>query len=331
MTDKFPTVYILFGEDEYEIDTIIRSLQEKMGDASMATMNTSRIDGRRPFWDELRNNAFAAPFLVERRLVIIENPLTQLKTKENQAKFKELLEKTPETTALVIVEQQDLNPTKRSEKPNWLFRWAQSAGDRTFVKRCDIPRGAQMGNWIRQQAKKRGGEMTPEAAGLLASLVVDEPRMVVQEIDKLLAYVNYKRPVEPDDVEYLTVPIQQPNIFYLVDAMGSRKGKTALDLLHQNLEDRHPLEIFSMIVRQFRLLLLTRELVEQGALDFQVSKTIGIHPYVAKKLVQQAQNFDLPLLESVYRSLLDIDEQIKTGRTEPTIAMDTLIAQLTGN
>ena len=326
MASAPPVIIILYGDNEFEIEQTIQTIQEKMGDPSMASMNTTRLDGRRAFLDELRTAAYAIPFLVNRRLVILESPLSQCKSKDTREKFVEILEKTPDSTALVVIEHQDLNP---KNKPHWLLKWGRENKQRVHIRDCTIPRGREMEKWIRQQAKQRGGEFTQEAAGVLASLVVDEPRIITNEIEKLLAYANYQRAVEPDDVEYLTAPVQQPNIFDMVDAVGSRNERLALELLHKLLDERDPLSIFAMITRQFRLLLLAREQIDLGALQHEVASTLKIHPFVAQKLSKQAQNFELPVLEAIFRRLVEVDHRIKTGQVDGITALDTLIMGLT--
>jgi DNA polymerase-3 subunit delta len=159
--------------------------------------------------------------------------------------------------------------------------------------------------------------------------VDSDPRLAEQEIDKLLAYVNYSRPVEPDDVELLTADVGQGNIFALVDALGNQNGKLAMSTLHRLLEQQDPFSIFGMIVRQFRLLLLTREILDRGGGRTEIIKGAHVAPFVADKLIPQARRFSLPALEAIYHQLLDVDERVKTGETPADLALDTLVAALT--
>jgi len=159
--------------------------------------------------------------------------------------------------------------------------------------------------------------------------VGDDPRLAVQEIEKLLAYVNYQRPVDPDDVEYLVAYAGETSVFDMVDALGARDGREAQRLLHRLLEEDDPLRLFGMVVRQFRLLLLTRELLDAGTRDTEIATAIKSHPFVVRKLRGQVRNFSLPQLEVIYHKLLDIDQAIKTGKTDGDVALDTFVAALT--
>ena len=54
-----------------------------------------------------------------------------------------------------------------------------------------------------------------------------------------------------------------------------------------------------------------------------------LRSFVAKKTWTQALNFSLPQLEAIYQRLLEMDLSIKTGRSEPVLALDVLLVDLT--
>jgi DNA polymerase-3 subunit delta len=331
MTESKPVVYIFHGDDEFAIGEALKAIEAQMGDPSTAEMNTTHLDGRSLNLDELVHSTRAMPFLADRRLVVVTDPLGALKSSKDRDKFKNVLESVPPTTALVIQNSKPLMDARgrRSGKIHWLEKWAQTQEGSVFLREFSLPKGPQMANWIRNQAKERGGEFSHPAAALLGTYVGDNPRLAVQEIEKLLAYVNYQRPVEPDDVEYLVAYAGETNVFDMVDALGTRNGREAQRLLHRLLEQDDALRLFGMVVRQFRLLLLTRELLDAGYRDTDIATAIKSPPFVVRKLMGQVQNFSLPRLEAIYHKLLDIDEAIKTGQTEGDVALDTLVAALT--
>lgn len=320
-----PTVYLLHGDDEHGIAQFIQNkLLARLGEESNAQMNTTRLEGGRFTFGELENAVRASPFLAARRVVILQNPLVHLKRKEEQRKFTALLEQIPPTTALVIAE------TRLLKGSHWLLKWARSREGMVMVRAVQLPKGAALAAWIRARAKEQGGKFTPEAAAYLATLVADDTRRAANEVDKLLAYVNFSRAVEVDDVAALTPAADQGDVFKMVDAIGNRNGKVALEMLHQLLAEREPLSLFGMIVRQFRLLLLTKEMQAANTPPQQMAAALKTRDFVVRKLLGQARNFDLATLEAIYERLAEIDEEIKTGKVEAEIALDTLIAGLAG-
>jgi DNA polymerase-3 subunit delta len=128
----------------------------------------------------------------------------------------------------------------------------------------------------------------------------------------------------------VAVEISETDIFALVDALGNRDGQTAAAKFHQLLENQDGQSIFPMIVRQFRLLLLCKELLESGVSETEAARILQLHPFVARKIYSQARQFNLPVLEEVYHSLLAIDAATKLGEVDPDVNLELWMAGLTG-
>lgn len=329
MAKEPPVVYLLHGEDEFAIAQFIAELKAKLGDPSIIEMNVTHLDGRSLSFDELVTAASSMPFLARRRLAILTHPLAYTRKPAARQRFLEYLEEIPSTTALVLAEHHALtnDPDRRRGKLHWLEEWAQQAGERVYLRLFNLPTGPAMARWIQERAKQVGGQLSYQAAGVLASLVGEDTRLADQEIQKLLTYVNFQRPVEPDDVEHLTALSMQGDIFALVDALGNRNGRAAMTMLHRLLETEDPPGIFGMVVRQFRLLLLAREILDRGGGEADIARQLHIHPFVAQKITAQARHLNLPMLEVIYRNMLGVDLAIKTGQMDASLSLDMFIAE----
>ena len=331
-SEKKPAIYLFYGDDSPAISKTTQELAGKLGDAAMADMNTSRLQGNQARLEELRATAFAMPFLAERRLVIVSQPLDLLKGEKKQSAFIELLEAIPPSTALVLLveTERDRKDWKDFGAKHWLRKWAAAQPPtRVFMREFAQPAARQMGGWIQQEARRQKGQFVPAAAQALAELVGNNTQSAGMEIEKLLTYVNYERAVEIDDVRSLVADVAPVNIFDMVDAMAEGRSQQALQLLHSLLEDADHYGVFGMIVRQFRLLLMAREVLDGGGRKEQIAQVLNIHPFVAEKLEKQAQRFSMPQLEAIYPRLLDIDESMKTSQMEATLALDLFVSELT--
>ena len=332
MTVSPPVIYLLHGEDEFAIAQFVAELKARLGDPSLAEMNTSTLDGRSASFNELVTATSAVPFLAPRRLVVLTHPLARFSNDPARGKFLEHLEKIPDSTALVLIEHRPLtdDASRKKKKIHWLEEWALKAGGgRILMRSFNVPVGGAMVDWIQKRAVEAGGKFTYQAAGLLASLVGSDVRLADQEIQKLLAYTNLSRSVEAEDVDLLTPSAGVGNIFALVDALGNRNGQQAVKMFHHLLAEQEVLSIFGMVVRQFRLLLLAKEILEDWGGEREIARLLKVQPFVAQKLAGQARKFTLPTLESIYRRLLEMDAANKSGEMEASLALDTLIADLT--
>jgi len=346
-----PSVILLHGNDEFAISGHIEKLCAGLGDSSTADMNIARFDGRLGLDFEALNTAVnAAPFLAPRRVMVLVHPSSAFTSAEARKRFIDLLDKAQPTTTIALAEYDEL------KRDHWLLKWAASrapspvrepglprgnrddpagtgttqAGPRAGVHVYNTPKRWEMPRWIESETKKLGGKIEPAAAARLSEMVGEDTRIAAQELTKLLTYVNFARPVTLQDVDRVSIVSAQGNVFELVDALGQGNGKKAQHVLHQLLEDEEAFELWGMVIRQFRLLLQARELLDASASISEVQKALGLHEFVAQKVTSQAKRFSLSALESIYHKLLEIDEGAKTSQVPLDLALDTLVVELTG-
>ena len=320
-----PNVFFLYGNDEFAITRHLKEFEADFTDPTSADMNTAHLDARTMGSDELNTAVNAMPFLAIKRLVLLANPSGKYMRPNERKKFEEFIEKVPETAQLVIyeiIEPRDVNK-------HWLVKWVEKNSKLAKAQAFMLPRQWEMAGWIVNETKNQDGEIAAPAAAKLAEMVGVDTRQAGQEIAKLLAYVNWERRVEVQDVKAVSIVTAQESVFDFVDALATGNGKSAQHLLHRLLENEVPLSLWGMVIRQFRLLLLAREVLDAHGGKEEVARALGVHPFVAEKTTGQARSFTLPVLEKIYHHLLEIDEGAKTGQVTLDLALDSLVVELT--
>lgn len=313
--------YIFHGDDAYSQQHTLASLQARLGNAELLSLNTTRLEGKGLTLNQLRQACDVAPFLAARRLVVATNALTEA-TKGLLAELSAYLPHLPESTALVFLEDRPL-----AEK-HPLLVLARANPAQGYEKRFDRPTGPALERWIVQQAAQRGGTMAPRAAAWLAANVGNDLQVLALEIEKLTLYQGAET-IQPADVQLLSPYVAEANIFDLVDALGQRQANRAAALLqHKLVEGADPFYLFAMVVRQFRLLLQVRDALDAGLRPAAIAKELKLHPFVADKLTRQAQGFSLTQLENIYQHLVSLDAAVKTGQQDMTNALFLLVAGL---
>jgi len=318
-----PTFYVFHGTDEFTRAETLADFKRKLGPPDTVDLNTTILEGKSLTLAELHHACDAIPFLADKRLVIVEGMLSRLASrKEELAALADYLPTLPETTRLVFVERKAL-PARHP-----IVKLARRE-ERGYVKQFDPPDVKTLPRWIEQRVRKHGGEIERQAAHQLAAVVGAELRLLDQEIVKLVTYTNAERAITKQDVDTTVPYAQEAIVFDLVDALGRRDGRTAAQTLHRLLDaGEHPLGLLAMIARQFRLLIQVKELKEGGATSRDAAQKLGLHPFPARKLYNQATYFTGAQLEAVHRHLLDTDVAIKSGKIEAEVALDLLVAGL---
>jgi DNA polymerase-3 subunit delta len=324
--------YLFHGNDAYSQRETLAALLEKEGDPDMLSLNTTRLTGRIPF-SELQAACDAMPFLARVRVVLVEELFASGIDKEFMDRLREYLPKLPPTTRLIFLESQALPDSSA------IIRLADK--DRLgYVKRFDQPKGDELERWVRARVEQRGGRITPQATHLLAANVGGDASfgqdnapvlpMLTNEIEKLVLYKGIGGVIDAADVEALSPYAAEGSIFELVDALGARHSARAAQLFQAKInEGADPFYLFSMFTRQFRLLIQTRELLDKGERPAHIASLLKLRPFVADKLAKQARGYTLDQLKQIYRRLLEIDVDVKTGQADMMTALHLLVAGLT--
>lgn len=313
--------YIFHGDDTHSQKEQLTKLQAKMGDPGMLDLNTTRFN-RSVSMSELRNACNVMPFLAKVRLVIVEDLFTGNVSKEFVKEVVNYLPNLPETTRLFFLESK---PLKSNHAVMKLAEKLESG----YVKLFNKPEGSALERWIRQQVGEGNGRISPQAVHFLATNIGSELDILTNEIEKLLLYKDGEE-IQAQDATLLSPYAAEASIFDLVDAIGNRNGKKASLLLQKMLsEGADPFYLFSMFIRQFRLLIQVKELADEGLRPPAIANAIKQHSFVVGKLYQQCHGFNLTQLEQIYHHLLDIDVGVKTGRNDMTTALNLLVAGLT--
>ena len=313
--------YIFHGDDTHAQQVTVSQLIGKLGDPAMLDLNTTKLESNVTF-SQLQQAASAIPFLAKVRLIIVRDLLSGKLDKSYQKQLLDYLPNLPETTRLLFLESQPLKGN------NPLVKLAESEKS-GYVKQFSKPEGAALERWIRRQVEGENGRISPQATHMLAVNIGNQMDILSREIEKLVLYCNGEE-IQSEQVKQLSPYAAEASIFDLVDALGNRNSKKAAQLLQEKfMEGADPFYLFSMFIRQFRLLIQVKELADEGKRPPAISQELKMHGFVVGKLYQQCQGFSLAQLEQIYRHLLNIDVDVKTGRNDMVTALHLLVASLT--
>lgn len=96
-------------------------------------------------------------------------------------------------------------------------------------------------------------------------------------------------------------------LFRFLDSIKSSSASEVLSAFHNIIKDRQGEFVLSMLIRQWRNLIVAKDLGSAGFL--------GLPSWQTGKFIRQAEFFSLNQLISSYRQLLAADLKVKTGGT----------------
>ncbi len=316
-------IYIFHGPDDFTRTEKIAGLRAGFGDPTLSDLNLTELDGRALTLSNIRHYADAMPFMADKRLVIVNGFLSALKGKSEQIKqVVKYLNQVPPTTNLVLVEVDLL------EKRHPVVKAAAEFSAKVVA--FAGPDKNNLRGWIINRTQEYNATIEPSAADLLARLVGTELRTLNSEIEKLSLYVGNQRPINRADVDLLVPYVEDAENFGLANAIGQRNARKAYDQLHKLLDEgKHPMAILASIATQVRGLLEVKDMAERGMLPREIAARKNWRSdYAVRMRLKEARNFSTARLVEILEMLLEIDLNIKTGRMDNLLALDTLIARL---
>ena len=325
-----PTFYIFHGDDSFSRGLALARMREAMGEDG--DLNRAEFDGAEISVAEALAAVKSLPFLAEKRLVIIKGLIKHITRKGAGAAGKRaserLIDALPDLPAyarLVLVESETLSEKNRVLK-------AARAMKNGYVSEFRAPQN--LSRWIIERAESEyDAAITPSAAQAIASVAQNDLWRADNELCKLASYVAGAATIQEEDVAALTPYVPEANVFEMVDALAVGDGKRALELIKQSLHDDprdQGFRLFALIVRQFRLLTMTRDHLDRGggSQPAVIAGAVGVQPFVAGRLAQQARRFHVEELAAILKRLQRYDQDIKTGRIEARLALDLLATGL---
>ncbi len=315
-------IKLFYGQDTYSLNHEIKKIESDFSIANFGDMNITRFDGATISFDQLIRSATAVPFLADKRLLIINNFLRDGDEKIRQ--YIELnLNKFPVSTEIILVEDGEV-------KKN-LGLYKKLLKSKSVV---DFPlrKGYELEKWLTEKAKEKDIPIRISATKKLIATAGNNSFRLMNELEKLdLFRLAQNHPeISEADIDEMVESENDQNIFDFIDALGARNAKLAIKYLHNLLlGGKNENYILSMIVYQFRNMLLVQDLISRGTIHNQIPAQAELHPFVVGKTIRVLNNFDLPQLRRIYLRLQQADIDIKTGRIEPRLALEKLLADLT--
>ncbi len=324
-------LYLL--RDDFFGDKRLAELRARVGPPDVQSLNVANLDGARLTVGELRASVEAFPFLSDRRVVVVrklfgaspsrgesdpDSTETRRGRAEGEREFLAYLPKVPPFTDLVLIVDREFRANHAAVKA------VRDTGGEVLLG--EVPEGDEMVRWIGDQVHAKGGTIEAPALTDLASLSVDDLRELDHILETLVTYVG-PRAITTQDVRAIVRRGRESTVFALVDAVGARDRRGALESLRILLDGGEaPIYLLVMLARQIRLLLLANEAMSRNQ---DVAGALKTPPWVARKVVQQARAFDVKRCVDAYAKIVAADAAIKTGQSEEEIAVELLVLELT--
>lgn len=315
---EFSRCYLFFGEETYLIREYEAALRKAILPDGAEMMNEDSFEEKRATAAAIMDAAETLPFLNDKRLVIVRNSAFFQKggRKEEGEKLKAFLSNLPETVCLLFIEE-------KVEKNNALYKAVVKNGQAVeFKKQAE----KDLGTWIKQRCKANGMQMSDGVLNLFLQTVDHDMENLDGELQKLIAYKGEKAEIRAEDIRAVCTVSLEARVFDLVKAVAEKHPERAVQIYRTLLSMKEsPYMVLSLITRQFRLILETMLLTQNGLTQEQIAARLELREFAVKEYQRQSKCFPVAGWKQAVRDCLQADLDIKSGRAAEETAVELLI------
>ena len=283
-----------------------------------------KYDMEQTSFSRVLEDACTLPFLEDLKIIILRNP-TFLTTKgdlANDAKNFIKYLKNPVETSIIIINATNITPNPANEVYKALKNYAMII-DYSDSEEIEIK------GWISRTCAARNIEIKDSAINLFLEYINSDQVRMVNELDKIMNYVNDGGIIDEQVVKLLVTKDLSKEIFNLIKAIIS-KDLIKTNKIYQTLaiQTKDIGGVIAMISNSFKDLLTTAKLLKAGYSQHDISRFYNVSSSRAYYIVKDAKNYRNEDLENYIIKMADLDYKIKSGKIDKNIGIELILLQL---
>lgn len=314
---KISPFYYIYGPERFIVDELVLVLRKKIVRDGLSDFNHNIFYPGENSVAEIIDAVNTQPMLSDKRLIEIRG-IDNLSAKELSLLVPIFDEMSPVVVVVFLAEEID----RRSK----FIKVLLSKG--TIVE-CRHPYEDQAPSWIQYIAKKIQKKVDEKSIPYLLATVGNRLQDIYNELVKASAYIGDKNTIELEDLRSVASPLKEVTVFDYTKAISNKETSKAVKLLNSLLLLGEPEPvIFSMIVRQWRLLLRGTLMLRKGTPPQIVGDNLKIHRFFQRDFFDQCKKHKPSELRSQFSLLHNADIRIKRSHEDKRLVLEELTLSL---
>ena len=308
-------IYLLYGEDEYLRNEYLKKIKKTFGEIQLG-INYVQVDENNVsnIISDIETPAFGFPT----KLIIAKD--TGLFKKKNA--FADTLSDYLKTANLEGVE---LVFVENEPDKNSLFNTISKIGEAKEFKEQKLP---QLITKVKSIAKAYNVNIAENTASYFIECVGTNMSDIINELRKLIEYAGNGGTIVKEDIDALSIKKSESIIFDLTDNLGRKKIADAIEVLHNLIYAKEPIQrILIMLYNHFKKLYIIKLAVEENKNVAQSLKLKPNQAFLVGKYQTQAKYFGKEELRSLLEELIKIDSSSKSGGIEINVGLETVLCK----
>lgn len=333
---RLKNLYLFYGEEDFLKKYYIDSIDKKLLRSETALLNKTVIEGKTEP-GQIIEACDTFPVFCDMKMVIVKN--SGFFTSKKEGSKKEVIKKGKNNTDKRDLKDQLLDYMDNLPSYTCLVFYEDQIDKRLkivdkvkkngLIVEFPYQKPVELVKWVMKAGKSFNKEMDMKTASYFVEIGEESMTELLNEFNKLVMYKKDSSVITISDIDMVCTRSIKSRIFDLMDEIGNKNLNKGLKLLNEMVLIKEPiLKILFMMGRQLRQILEMKLLLNQGMSQKDACSKMGINPYVAGKIANQASRYSVNKLKESIEEILKMDVAIKTGKINDRVATEILLCKL---
>ena len=306
-------IQILYGTDDSRLTQKKAQLRDKYKDADKIDIDCVK-DGA----DALFAAIDSVDLFSSQKLIFADNASFLSSKNTTDIDPNEVLKRQDTEHILVlIVHAEKLDQRKKAVK--------QLSKTAALVP-CKSLDARSQSQYLSETLERYGVRVDRDSFNWLTSHIGMDPLRIEKEVEKLSIFDPHPG---FEDVKKLVTIEPVDNVFVMTDALFEKNGLRLL-AAYRNFRDQsmEPLAIVMLLAGQVRFLFQVRILMDDGVSSDEAARILQVHPYRAKRAMENASRFSAEELMDILEQLAGLEQSMKTDTMDKDAGFEMFCIKL---
>ena len=316
-------LYFFYGEETFLMSHYLEAIKKQLLDPLTESFNFHRFTSENfdllAFGEAVEN----LPMMAECTLVQVDDIDIFKLSESEREKIAQIFNDIPEyCTVIFTYLTVGWKPDKRLKK---LWEAVDSNGLAVEFRKQDQ---RELIPWVSRHFASQKKQISNELCAYLIDITGGTMTALSGEIQKICAYSSAEQ-IRKSDIDAVTEPVLDAVVFQMTDRISEGSYDKAFQSLQQLLKmQQEPLAILGALGSQFRRLMVSKCLLDQGKGPYELQKLCGIPDYPAKKSMEAARHMDKSFCGRASVLIFETDYKMKTSFDDSQRLLELLVLQL---
>lgn len=307
--------YFLYGNEDYFIDEIVKSIKKTFDDAT--GLNFKRFIEETFDIDEVIKYINTIPLMNDKKLIVFEDiSFFNNPKKMDLSELIKSFDDNKNNNVIIIVEHNSRDKDEKYQKyynnSNEIAKYFKENG--VLIDLHKLNEEQLNKHIVNKFAKSKKIIDKVEAAYIIRS-AGKNLKNLYNECDKIISYVGEKENVERTDIDAIITQSIDENVFNLINMVNNNKLNDAISLYGGLIsEGETSRNVFYRFVNNYKNLIVSKSYIEKNKGQNEIAKLMHIETWQVNRLMEACKYVSKDTLSSKVRKATEIS--LKSMKSE---------------